>query len=134
MDASIQRALKRSKEYFEPLPAGAAPRNSVDDHVEWLKSRPGYKPEMETEYRFARSSEQVRVAEDLYQLYSTAGVLVLDAQGHEIISAQIASTVHDTFHALILSALDHRGQTTTDVFDSINLRMALSFTALNALS
>src|ERR1700720_5023545 len=59
IDARIQRALKRSKEYLELLPAGAAPRNSVDDHVEWLKSRPGYKPEMETEYRQARSSEQV---------------------------------------------------------------------------
>jgi len=47
IDARIQRALKRSKEYLEPLPVGAAPRNSVDNHVEWLKSRPGYKPEME---------------------------------------------------------------------------------------
>ena len=35
IDARIQRALKRSKEYLEPLPTGAAPRNSVDDHVEW---------------------------------------------------------------------------------------------------
>ncbi len=133
IDARIQRALKRSKEYLEPLPAGAAPRNSVDDHVEWLKSRPGYKPEMETEYRFARSSEQVRVAEDLYELYSTAGVLVVDAQGHGIISAKIASTVHDTFHALILSELDHRGKTTAELFDRINLRLALSVTARNAL-
>src|SRR5271169_6187463 len=57
IDARIQRALKRSKEYLEPLSAGAPPRNSVDDHVEWLKSRPGYRPEMETEYRGARSSE-----------------------------------------------------------------------------
>ena len=79
VDARIQRALKRSKEYLEPLPAGAAPRNSVDNQLEWLKSRPGYKPEMETEYRAARSSEQVRVAEDLHELYSTAGVLVVDA-------------------------------------------------------
>src|ERR1700719_3002736 len=63
IDARIQRAVKRSKEYFEPLPAGAAPRNSVDDHVEWLKSRPGYKPETAIEYRAARSSEQVRGAE-----------------------------------------------------------------------
>src|SRR5258708_19358377 len=49
IDARIQRALKQSKQYLEPLPAGAMPRNSVDDHVEWLKSRPGYKPNMETE-------------------------------------------------------------------------------------
>jgi serine phosphatase RsbU (regulator of sigma subunit) len=133
IDARIQRALKRSKEYVEPLPTGAAPRNSVDDHVEWLKSRPGYKPEMETEYRDARSSEQVRVAEDLRELYSTAGVLVVDAQGHGIISAKIASTVHDTFHALMLSELDHRGKTTAELFQRINLRLALSVTARNAL-
>jgi serine phosphatase RsbU (regulator of sigma subunit) len=133
IDARIQRALKRSKEYLEPLPAGAAPRNSVDDHVEWLKSRPGYKPETETEYRAARSSEQVRVAEDLRELYSTAGVLVVDAQGHGIISAKIASTVHDTFHALMLSELDHRGKTTPELFDRINLRLAQSVTARNAL-
>ena len=133
IDARIQRALKRTKEYLEPLPAGAAPRNSVDDHVEWLKSKPGYKPEMETEYRGGRSSEQVRVAEDLHELYSTAGVLVVDAQGHGIISAKIASTVHDTFHALMLSELDHRGKTTAELFERINLRLALSVTARNAL-
>jgi len=133
IDARIQRAVKRSKEYLEPLPAGAAPRNSVDDHVEWLKSRPGYKPEMETEYRAARSSEQVRIAEDLHELYSTAGVLVVDAQGHGVISAKIASTVHDTFHALMLSELDHRGRTTAELFERINLRLALSVTARNAL-
>src|SRR5919201_3406026 len=40
--ARIQRALTLSKEFLEPLPAGAAPRNSVDDHVEWLRSRPGF--------------------------------------------------------------------------------------------
>jgi serine phosphatase RsbU (regulator of sigma subunit) len=133
IDARIQRALKRSKEYLEPLPAGAPPRNSVDDHVEWLKSRPGYKLEMETEYRGARSSEQVRVAEDLHELYTTAGVLVVDAQGHGIISAKIASTVHDTFHALMLSELDRRGKTTPELFERINLRLAQSVTARNAL-
>src|ERR1700722_193346 len=58
IDARIQRALKRSKEYLELRPAGAPVRNSVDDHVEWLRSRAGYKPEMEIEYRAARSSEQ----------------------------------------------------------------------------
>jgi serine phosphatase RsbU (regulator of sigma subunit) len=133
IDLRIQRALKRSKEYLEPLLTGTAPHNSVDDHVEWLKSRPGYKPEMGTEYRDARSSEQLRVAEDLHELYSTAGVLVVDAQGHGIISAKIASTVHDTFHALMLSELDHHGKTTPELFDRINLRLALSVTARNAL-
>src|SRR6476660_6357361 len=133
IDARIQRALKRSKQYLEPHPAGAMPRNSVDDHVKWLKSRPGYKPEMESAYREARSSEQVRVAEDLRDLYNTAGVLLVDAQGHGIIAAKIASTVHDTFHALMLSELDHRGKTTPDLFERINLRLAQSVTARNAL-
>ena len=133
LDARIQRALRRSKEYLEPLPAGAPPRNSVDDQVQWLKSRPDYKPEMETAYREARSSEQVRVAEDLRQLYTTAGVLVVDAEGHGIISAKIASTVHDTFHALMLSELDHRGKTTPELFERMNLRLAQSVTARNAL-
>src|SRR6202521_5701697 len=133
IDARIQRALRRSQEYLEPLPVGALPRNSVDDHVEWLKSRSGDKPELEREYRAARSSEQVRVAEDLRELYSTAGVLLVDAQGHGIISAKIASTVHDTFHALMLSELDHRGKTTAELFQRINLRLALSVTARNPL-
>ena len=131
--ARIQRALKQSKRYLEPLPAGAMPSNSVDDHVQWLKSRPGYKPEMESAYREARSSEQARVAEDLRELYSTAGVLLVDAQGHGIIAAKIASTVHDTFHALMLSELDYRGKTTPELFERINLRLAQSVTARNAL-
>jgi serine phosphatase RsbU (regulator of sigma subunit) len=133
LDARIQRALRRSKEYLEPLPAGTPPRSSVDDHVKWLKSRPGYKPEMESAYREARSSEQVRVAEDLRELYTTAGVLLVDAQGHGIIAAKIASTVHDTFHALMLSELDHRGKTTSELFERVNLRLAQSVTARNAL-
>lgn len=133
IDARIQRALTRSQEYLEPLALGAPPANGVDDHVEWLKSRPGYTPQMETEYRRARSSEQVRVAEDLRELFTTAGVLLVDAQGHEIISAKIASTVHDTFHALMLSELDRHGKTTPELFERINLRLAHSVTARNAL-
>ena len=133
IDARIQQALKLSKEFLQPLPPGAPPRNSVDDHVEWLKSRPGYRPEMETEYKDARSSEQVRVAEDLHELCNTAGVLLVDAQGHGIISAKIASTVHDTFHAFMLSELDHHGKTTPELFENLNLRLALSTTARNAL-
>ena len=133
IDARIQRALKLSKEFLEPLPAGAPPRNSVDDHVEWLKSRPDFKPEMESAYREARSSEQVRVSEDLRELHNTAGVLLVDAQGHGIIAAKIASTVHDTFHALMLAELDRRGKTTPDLFEKLNLRLAQSVTARNAL-
>jgi serine phosphatase RsbU (regulator of sigma subunit) len=88
---------------------------------------------METEYRDARSSEQVRVAEDLHDLYSTTGALLVDAQGHGVISAKIASTVHDTFHAFMLSELDHHGKTTPELFENINLRLAQSVTARNVL-
>lgn len=133
IDARILQAQRLSKEFLEPLPRGAAARNSVDDHVQWLKTTPGYRPEMETEYRFARSSEQVRVAEELHNLYSTAGVLLVDAQGHGIISAKIASTVHDTFHALMLTELDRYGRTTPMLLENINLRLAQSVTARNAL-
>src|SRR5277367_832948 len=131
--ARIQRALTLSKEFLDPLPPGAPPRNSVDDHVDWLKSRPGYRSEMESEYRDARSSEQVRVAEDLHLLYNAAGVLLVDAQGHGVISAKIASTVHDTFHAFMLADLDRHGKTTPELFERLNLRLAQSVTARNAL-
>jgi serine phosphatase RsbU (regulator of sigma subunit) len=133
IDARIQQALKLSKEFLDPLPPGDPPRNSVDDHVEWLRSRPDYKSEMEVEYRYAGSSEQVRVAEALHELYGTAGVLLVDAQGHGLIAAKIASTVHDTFHAFMLSDLDHHGTTTPELFENLNLRLAHSVTARNAL-
>src|SRR5579864_1266138 len=133
IDARIHRAQRLVKEFLEPLPPGVPVRNSVDDHVRWLKGTPGYSPQMETEYRFARSSEQVRVAEDLRELCSTAGVLVVDAQGHGIISAKIASTVHDTFHALMLTELDRYGKATPELLENLNLRLAQSVTARNAL-
>jgi serine phosphatase RsbU (regulator of sigma subunit) len=133
IDARIQRAQRLSKEFLEPLPPGVPLRNSVDDQVQWLKTTPGYKPEMEREYRFARSSEQVRVAEELRDLYSTAAVLLVDAQGHGIIAAKIASTVHDTFHALMLTELDRYGRATPMLLDNLNLRLAQSVTARNAL-
>ena len=133
IDVRIQQALNLSKEFLDPLPPDAAPRNSVDDHVQWMRSRPDYRSEMEVEYRTARSSEQVRVAESLNELHSTAGVLIVDAQGHGLISAKIASTVHDTFHAFMLSELDHHGTTTPEFFENINLRLAHSVTARNAL-
>ena len=133
IEARIQRAERLSNEFLEPLPSGEMIRNPVDDHVQWLRRMPGYKPEMETEYRVAKSLEQTRIAEELRNLYSTAGVLVLDAQGHGVISAEIASTVHSTLHALMLSELDQYGRLTPELFESINLRMALSVTARHEL-
>jgi serine phosphatase RsbU (regulator of sigma subunit) len=133
LDARIQQAQRLSKEFLDPLLPGAPVRNSIDDHVQWLKQTSAYRPEMEAEYRFARSSEEIRVAEELRDLYSTAGVLVVDAQGHGIISAKIASTVHDTFHALMLTELDRYGRTTPMLLENVNLRLAQSVTARNAL-
>ena len=46
IDARIQRAQRLSKEFLEPLPPGALLRNSVDDQMQWLKTTPGYRPEM----------------------------------------------------------------------------------------
>jgi serine phosphatase RsbU (regulator of sigma subunit) len=133
IDARIEQALNLSKEFLVPHPPDMPDHNSVDDHVEWLKSRLDYRSEMEAAYREARSLEQVRVAEELRDLHSTAGVLVVDAQGHGVISAKIASTVHDTFHAFVLSELDRYGKTTPELFEKINLRLAQSVTARNAL-
>ncbi len=133
IDARIARALKLSAEYLVPMPEGQFSHNSVDAHVEWLKSRPGYNDELATQYRVAKSSEQLRIAGDLKALHTTAGVLLVDAQGHGIISAKIASTVHDTFHAFMLSELDRNGRTTPGMFENINLRLAQSVTARNAL-
>ena len=133
LDARIHRAQNLAVQNLEPQPPGLPVRCCIDDHVQWMKKTPGYRPEMEREYRFAKSSEQARVAEDLVELYSTAGVLIVDAQGHDIISAKIASTVHDTFQALMLTELDRYGKTTPELFENLNLRLAQSLTARNAL-
>lgn len=133
IDARIARANKLSKQYLEPLAEGAHAESAVDAHVQWLQSRPGYTPEDGAQYRKAKSSEQLRIAENLQELYTTAGVLLVDAQGHGIIAAKIASTVHDTFHTAMLCELELNGNSTPDVFETINVRLAQSVTARNAL-
>jgi serine phosphatase RsbU (regulator of sigma subunit) len=133
IDARISNALRLSREYLEPLNEGQIPRNSVDEHVQWLGSRSNPSDVREAEYRSAKSSEQLMVTDNLHELYTTAGVLLVDAQGHGIISAKIASTVHDTFHAFILTELDQYGKTTPELFENINLRLAQSVSARNAL-
>src|SRR5437660_2108098 len=133
IDARIARALRLSTEYLEPVPEGHIPRNSVDQFVQWLASNPNPNGLQEGEYRRTKSSEQLMVAQNLRELYTTAGVLLVDAQGHGVISPKIASTVHDTFHAFILSELDQHRKTTPELFEDINLRLAQSVTARNAL-
>lgn len=133
IDARISKALKLSQGVLKPNPPSAIDCNSVDDYVEWLKSRPDYSAETEAAYKEVRRLEKLRVAENLAGLHDTAGVLLVDAQGHGVISAKIASTVHDTFHALMLPELDRYGTTTAELFENINLRLAHSVTARNAL-
>jgi serine phosphatase RsbU (regulator of sigma subunit) len=133
IDARIERAYKLSREYLEPLGESLAPRNAVDAHVQWLSARPDFNPDEIPQYRKAKSSEQLRIAETLHDLYTTAGVLLVDAQGHGSIAAKIASTVHDTFHTAMLGDLDANGKATAEVFEIINLRLAQSVTARNAL-
>src|SRR6266581_6784229 len=79
IDARIASALRLSREYLEPLPDGQLPRNSVDEHVRWLGSKSNPSDVRETEYRRAKSSEQLMVADNLHELYTTAGVLLVDA-------------------------------------------------------
>ncbi len=133
LGARIERAKKLSEKYLEPIPEGSTPQNLVDVHLQWLKSRPGYTSDDAINYRKAKSSEQLRIAENLHELYTTAGVLLVDAQGHGSIAAKIASTIHDTFHTAMLCELDLNGKTTAKVFEIINLRLAQSITARNAL-
>lgn len=133
IDARIRTALALSQELLQPNASVSRNCNSGDDYMDWLRSRPEHRIELETAYRQVRSLERIRVAENLAGLHDTAGVLLVDAQGHGVISAKIASTVHDTFHAFMLSELDRHGMTTPELFENINLRLAHSLTARNTL-
>jgi hypothetical protein len=75
IDARIERANGLSRRFLEPLQAGEKPQNVVDLHSQRLRSRPEYTPTGEAQYRQAKSSEQRRIAENLHELYTTAGVL-----------------------------------------------------------
>jgi hypothetical protein len=44
-----------------------------------------------------------------------------------------ASTVHDTFHALMLTELDRYGRATPMLLENVNLRLAQSVTPRNEL-
>ena len=133
IDARIAQAERQAKEFLEPLAPEAKARNTVDEHVLWMASRPGYTEEDGVQFRRAKSSEQLQIAESLRELYATAGVLIVDAQGHGIIAAKIASTIHDTLQAFMLSELDRSGTITPRLFEQLNLRLAQSATARNAL-
>src|SRR5580700_2843794 len=46
IDARIQQAQRLSQEFLTPLSPGAALRNPVDDHVQWLKRTPDFRSTM----------------------------------------------------------------------------------------
>src|ERR1700745_3585335 len=71
IDARIARALRLSAQYLETLPAGEIPRNTVDEHVQWLQSQSNTTDVREADYRRAKSSEQLRIAQNLQELYTT---------------------------------------------------------------
>lgn len=133
IEARIAQAEWLANEVLEPLAKGKKARSGVDDHIQWMSSQPGYTDEDGVQFRKAKSSEQLRIVENLRELYSTAGVLLVDAQGHGIIAAKIASTIHDTLQAFMLSELDRVGTITPRLFEQLNLRLAQSATARNAL-
>jgi len=69
--------------------------------------------------------------ENLRELYATAGVLLVDAQGHGIIAAKIASTIHEPCSVHAVGAGPQR-TITPRLFEQLNLRLAQSATARNA--
>src|SRR5256885_13863659 len=68
IDARIASALPLSREYLEPLPDGQVPRNSVDEHVQWLGAKSNPSDVREAVHRRAKSSEQRMVADNLHEL------------------------------------------------------------------
>ena len=133
IEARIEQAQRLASRFLEPLAEDAQPRNEVDAHVRWLSSQPGFADHDASQYRRAKSSEQLRIMENLHDLSANAGILLVDAEGHGVIAAKIASTVHDTLHAFMLSELDRSGTTAPVLFEQLNLRLAQSVTSRNAL-
>lgn len=133
IEARIARAQRIAKVYQELSAKDGERGDEVDAGSQWFMSRLGCPDIGEHEYMRVRSSEQLGIAENLRELAKTAGVLLVDAQGHGVIAAKIASTVHDTLHAFMMAELDRCGTITPLVFEQLNLRLAHSATARNAL-
>src|ERR1700733_15325039 len=106
--------FRLTTKYLELLSDHQLPRNLVDAHVEWMRSKARFTKTDEAQYRKAKTSEQQRIAEDLFTRQRWCSWLT--PQGHDIISAKFVSTAHDTFHAFMLSDLDRNGRTTPEMF------------------
>jgi hypothetical protein len=96
IDGRIARALNLARLYLDPLPAAQPARNMVDDHVCWLENRLNQEPSTPLEYRKAKSSEQLHIAEDLPDLKTTAGVLLVDGRHTALFRPKLhrPSTIH----------------------------------------
>ena len=55
-----------------------------------------------------------------WMYYFGCETFLLLPEGHGIISAKIAPTVHHTFHPLMLTELDRYGKTTPELFENLN--------------
>jgi len=88
------------------------PRNLVDDHVEWLKSRPDYRPKLEREYREVQRLEEVRIAEDLRS--PCARVRTVETAGLLKRIAFRARSGHSR-HLRRSSTCDHRLETAAEI-------------------
>ena len=73
VDARVERALKLSTEYLEP-PSMAGSHETWSMRM-WsgCDSKPGFGTEDKAQYRKAKRSEQLRIAEDLRALHQIAG-------------------------------------------------------------
>ena len=132
IDARIANALRLTTEYLELLSDHQLPRNLVDAHVEWMRSKARFTKTDEAQYRKAKTSEQQRIAEDLQSLNTTAGVLWFTPKVTTL-SRQRLPQPCTTFHVFMFSDLDRNGRTTPEMFERINLRLGESITARNEL-
>ena len=132
IDARIKRALRLSKEFLEPLPQGAPLRNSVDDHVQWLRSTPGYRPEMETEYQrraeFGAGTSRGGLARALYYGRRAAGRRA-GARNNFSEDRLDGPQTLSCFDALRTRPIR---KNYAELFENLNLRLAQSVTARNA--
>ena len=134
VDARIRQALKLSKEFLDPLPPGAPPRNSVDDHVEWLKSRPDYQIRNGSRIQSCtklgagtgrRSSQRA----PQYCRSPTGGRTGTRTYfGEDCLDRTRYVSCVSCSPSLISTE-----RTTPELFENINLRLAQSVTARNAL-
>jgi len=102
--------------------------------VQWLDSRPDLNPAAATEYRNARSSEQLRIAEDLEELPHYGRSAISRCSGaRDHLGKDCLHRARLLFMHSCLSELDRYGKTTPGLFEKINLKIGAIRDARNAL-